>query len=132
MNNPIMVSPSDIFTITLAICGGIVTVSAAMAVISKVITRFKEPEQNQNARITALEEAVAKINERLELGNRRFAADTKQVEELETSMKHSNRIIIESLQVLISHDIYGNNTEGLNEMKHRLDKYLLDKSVGDI
>lgn len=131
MNNPITVTPQDIFTITLAVCGGIVTVSAAMAVIARVISKMKEPEKNQNERITALEEAVAKINERLELGNRRFAVDTKHVEELETNMKHSNRIIIEGLQVLIEHDIDGNNTEGLKEMKHRLDSYLLDRSMGE-
>ena len=80
----------------------------------------------------ALEESVEKINRRLELGDSRFEADTKEIEALESSVRSSNKIMLESLQVLIEHSIDGNNTERLKSMKHRLDQYLLDKSVGDI
>ena len=122
MDTPIMVSPQEIFTVTLAVCGAIVTVSAAMAVIGRAITKMKEPENKQDERITALEEAVKIINERLQLGNRRFEADTKQVEALEASFRCSNKIVLEGLQVLIEHDIDGNNTDRLKEMKHRLER----------
>lgn len=131
MDKPIMMTPIDVWNMFMAICAAIVAVSAAAAVIIKVATRLRAPDKKQNERIAALEEAVERINERLQLGNKRFEADTTRVEQLEAKMNKTNKIIIESLQVIIEHDIDGNNHDSLRNMKHKLDKYLLDKSMGE-
>lgn len=130
MNTPIMLTPRDIFSIVVAVCGAVVTVSAAVAVVVKAIQKIKEPEASQNERIKVLEEDVDSIKQRLQLGNKRFESDANRVEALEKSVNQSNKIIIEALQVIISHDIDGNNHESLRQMKHKLDSYLLDKSMG--
>lgn len=127
MNTPIMITPHDIWNIFLSICGGIVAISAAFAVVIKVIDHFKLPDKKQNERIGSLEKKVGTIEERLEEGDKHFAAHDSQMRNLENSMKKSNKLIIESLKVLIEHDIDGNNIENLKNTNHRIDKYLLEK-----
>ena len=48
----------QLITIILGICGGIVTVSAAITVLIKTVQKIKEPERAQDARISALEKQV--------------------------------------------------------------------------
>ena len=127
MDQPIMLSPQDIFTIIVAVCGAIVTVSAAMAVISKAINKAKEPDKKQDERITALEEHVKKIDDRLALGNQRFQSDKDRADNMELAMKESNRVIIESLQALTVHALDGNNVEELRNAKKQLTEYLLNR-----
>ena len=127
MDQPIMLSPQDIFTIIVAVCGAIVTVSAAMSVISKAINKTKEPDKKQDERITALEEHVKKIDDRLALGNQRFQSDKDRADNMELAMKESNRVIIESLQALTVHALDGNNVEELRNAKKQLTEYLLNR-----
>lgn len=127
MDKPIMLTPHDVWNVFLAVCGGIVAISAAFAVVLKIIDHFKAPDKKQDERIFILEKRVDKIDERLEEGNKHFEAHDEQMKSLEASMKKSNRLVIESLKVLIEHDVDGNNIEGLKDMNHKIDKYLLEK-----
>lgn len=127
MNTPIMITPHDIWNIFLSICGGIVAISAAFAVVIKIIDHFKLPDKKQNERIGNLENKVGAIEERLEDGDKHFAEHDSQMKQLEMTMKKSNKLIIESLKCLIEHDIDGNNIESLKNTNHRIDKFLLEK-----
>lgn len=127
MDQPIMLTPQDIFAIVVAVCGAIVTVSAAMTAIAKLINKTKEPNKKQDEKIAALEEEVKKINERLERGDNRFHEDADRVDALEASMKTTNKVIIESLQALTAHAIDGNNTQELKDAKKSLDDYLINR-----
>ncbi len=127
MDRPIMLSPHDLWNIMLAVCAGIVSISAAFAVIIKIIEHFKQPDKKQDDRITNLETKVDGIEERLQKGNEHFECHDHQMQRLEDSMKKSNMLIIESLKVLIEHDIDGNNVDRLKDTSHRIDKFLLEK-----
>lgn len=127
MNNPIMLSPQDIVSIVLSVCGALITLSAAATVIIKLATKAKEPEAKQNERISALEEEVKRINIRLDDGDEHFRMDAEKMEKLESTMKETNKIVIESLRALTAHAIDGNGTEALKESKQRLDDYLLNR-----
>lgn len=81
----------------------------------------------QDQRISALEEKVSDITDRLEKGDRHFDSDQERMDALERSMKETNRVIIESLQALTAHAIDGNNSQELKEAKKRLDDYLIKK-----
>lgn len=122
-----MLTPHDIINIVLAVCGAIITISGAVMVIIGLINKAKAPNKRQDERITLLEADVRKINERLEEGNKRFDADAKRFTELETAMKATNKVIIESLQALTSHAIDGNNVQELKEAKKSLDDYLINR-----
>lgn len=124
---PIVISPNDLWQVVLAISGGIITLSGAGAVIAGVIHKAKTPNQRQNERLDALEENVAKIEERLKLGNKRFESDACKMVGLESAMKNTNKIIVESLQALTAHAIDGNNIEQLRQAEKSLNDYLIDK-----
>lgn len=127
MNDPIMLTPHDIWNIILAVCGGIVAVSAAFAVIIKIIDHFKTPDKVQDARIENLELDIKDIKTRLKDGDRHFEDTDKWMKEFESGMKKRDKLMIESLQCLISHAIDGNNTDELKSQKHYIDAYLLER-----
>lgn len=127
MDDPIMLSPQDIFNMFMVLCGAIITVSSAITVIVNLVRKTKEPDKIQNDRITKLEKDVSDINVRLEIGDARFKTDTDRVNELESNMRKTNKVIIEGLQALIAHAIDGNNQEDLKQSKKKLDEYLVNK-----
>lgn len=127
MNTPIMLTPHDLWNFILAVCGGIVAISAAFAVIIKVIDHFKTPDKLQNQRIEILETEVTDIKLRLKEGDKHFEAQDRWMKDFEDGMKKREKLMIESLQCLISHAIDGNNLDELKSQKHSIDKYLLEK-----
>ena len=129
MDHLITTTPQDIINTILAICGAIITISAAFTVIYKAILKAKEPDKKQDERITKLEEDVGKINARLELGNKRFEHDTNRVDNMEINMKTAVVVIIETLQALTVHAIDGNNIDELKVAQKQLRNYLLDKKM---
>lgn len=127
MNEPIGLTPAEVWQLILVICGAIITVSGAISVIINLANKAKEPNKMQDQRIAALEEKVSGITDRLEKGDRHFDSDQERMDALERSMKETNRVIIESLQALTAHAIDGNNSQELKEAKKRLDDYLIKK-----
>lgn len=127
MDKPIMLTPHDIWNVFLAVCGAIVAVSAAVTVVIKVIEHFKAPDKRQDQRITNLESDVAAIKKRLDEGNRHFKENDSQMKRIEESIRKSNKLVIESLKVLIEHDIGEGNIEGLRDTNRKIDEFLLEK-----
>ena len=124
---PVMFSLSDIWTLLLAFCGAIVTISAAVVVITKIIERMKLPNKEQNERIEALEKSIKEIYESIELTNEQFKKDAERMDTSERAFKAASIVMIESLQALTAHAIDGNNTDELKESKKKLDTYLLNR-----
>lgn len=127
MNEPIGMTPAEVWQLILVICGAIITVSGAISVIINLANKAKEPNKMQDQRIKALEEKVDEITGRLKEGDKHFDSDNERMDALERSMKETNQVIIESLQALTAHAIDGNNTQELKEAKKRLDDYLIKK-----
>lgn len=130
----IVINPVDLWQVIVAICGGIIALSGAGAVIASVIHRAKAPNEKQNERIAATETEISnvkddirKINERLDLDNNRFADYAGKMNEIEQSMKNTNKIIVTSLQALIAHSIDGNNIEQLKSAEKSLNDFLVGK-----
>ena len=127
MENQIVTTPQEVINTILALCGAIITISAALTVIIKAIDKARQPNKRQDERIAALEENMQKIEDRLKLGNVRFQSDSDRMTQIETDVKEANKVIIEGLQALTAHAIDGNNTDNLYEAKRRLDDYLIGK-----
>ncbi len=118
---------AQMWQMMLAICAGIVTISTAVGVVVKVVHTIKAPERKQNARIEAVELKIKEIDLRLEKGDRHFDSDSKRIDNLEKTMRASNRIIIETLQALTAHAIDENNFDQLKVTEEKLNKFLIDK-----
>jgi len=123
----IVINPADLWQVIVAVCGGIIALSGAGAVIMGIVNRAKAPNAKQDERIAILEADVKKINEHLDNDNNRFADDADRINELEQTYKATTQIIIESLQALTSHAIDGNNIEQLKNAENSLNKYLINK-----
>lgn len=89
----------------LAICGAIITVGGAWAVLKKV----REPETEKS-------NTLKKHGEML-------ANDNKRLKELEDSTK----IIMKSMLAIMSHELDGNHTEQLKKAKEDLEAYLISR-----
>ena len=127
MTESIGITPAELWSVVLAVCGAIITVSGAIAVIVNFVHKAKEPNKIQNERIDKLEEAVETINDRLDRGDRHFISDDERMSSLEHEVKKTNKVIIESLQALTSHAIDGNNIEQLKQSEKTLNNYLINK-----
>jgi len=51
MDNVIQFTPSQLIALVLAVCGAIVTISAAIGIIAKLLDKVKQPEKEQNERL---------------------------------------------------------------------------------
>lgn len=129
MENLIAITPQEIINTILALCGAIITISAAMTVIIKAVEKLRQPNKKQDERLDKVEQDIKGIKERLRDGDHQFFLDTERMGKIETSQKEINIIIIESLQALTKHAIDGNDVESLRESKKRLDDFLTEKAM---
>lgn len=123
MDNVISFTPAQIIAFVLALCGAIVSISAAIGVITKAIDKARAPENEQNKRLddcekrlNALDDVVVKFREYFDNDDKRFKAIEK-----------SNKITQSALLALLKHSLNGNDTESLKKAEESLEEYLIDK-----
>lgn len=123
MDNVISFTPAQILAFVLALCGAIVSISAAIGVITKAIDKARAPENEQNKRLddcekrlNALDDVVVKFREYFDNDDKRFKAIEK-----------SNKITQSALLALLKHSLNGNDTTSLKEAEKSLEEYLIDK-----
>lgn len=109
-------TPIEIYTTILAICGAIITVSSAVTVIIKAIKAAKAPEDAQNDRLTKLEERMARYDEL-------FANDNKRLNTIE----EGNRVTQKAILALLKHGIDGNQVAAMQKAEEELQGFLIDK-----
>lgn len=105
MEQPIIFTISDI----VWLAGAIVTISAAVTVIVRMITRILKPNQKQDERLEELE--------------RRSKSDAERLERIE----ESTAIMQRALLALLAHGIDGNDVEAMKDAKTELTNYLINR-----
>lgn len=116
MNTPITFTPYEIYVFAMLVCNTIITLSAAILVIVKFRQKTKEPEEEQNRRITELEKKVTRYEQLFDNDNKRLIA-----------LEKGNRVTQKALLALLSHAINGNDTEDVTKAKKALEEHLLGK-----
>ncbi len=53
MDTVIQFTPAQLIALILSVCAAIVTISAAIGIIAKLLDKVKEPEKEQNERLDA-------------------------------------------------------------------------------
>ena len=122
-----MISISTLWAVVIAAIGLVMTV---MNIIDKSIAfrdRAKKPDEEQNTRISTLENDVSALKSTMLEHEKFFTADKKQIEEIKIQMQKSNTVILRSLQALILHSISGDSIDSLKHSKEELDDYLLNR-----
>lgn len=110
-----MVSITEFWTILLGICGGIITISGAVAVVVAAVNKFKAPEKEQTKRIQALEDRLISVEADIAM----LKSGTKEIEA-------SQRITQEALWALLGHAIDGNNVEDLKKAQSKLHDHIFN------
>lgn len=123
MDNVIQFTPAQLIALVLAICGAIVTISAAIGVIAKAIDKARAPEKEQNDRLDAHEKRLNALDEIIVKFREYFDNDDRRFKEIEKS----NKITQSALLALLKHSINGNDTESLKEARKNLEEYLIEK-----
>lgn len=123
MDNLISFTPAQLIALILAVCGAIVTISAAIGVITKALDKARAPEKEQNERLDAHEKRLNALDDIIVKFREYFDNDDRRFKEIEKS----NKITQSALLALLKHSINGNDTESLKEARKNLEEYLIEK-----
>lgn len=110
--------PKDPLAVTTTILTFIMLVSNFILMITMWVDKAKAPVENQDARISRLEDRVDELESL-------HAKDKDKIKELEKG----NVVMQEAQLALLSHAIDGNNTDGLIRARDNLQTYLTHKGV---
>jgi hypothetical protein len=95
--------------IFLTICGAIITVGGAATIISKIIDKQKKPDKDRDAMIKKHSDQLDNDNKRLQ------------------KLEEDDRLILESLLALMSHELDGNHTDELRKVHDKLKEHLVTR-----
>ena len=110
-----MMTITQFWTILLGLCGGIISISGAAAVIVSTVNKVKAPERVQSQRITACEDRLNLVEERV-----------LAIEKASSAIETSQKITQEALWALLGHAIDGNNVEDLKKAQTKLHDHIFN------
>ena len=123
MDNIISFTPAQLIALILAVCGAIVTISAALGVIVKAIDKARAPEKERDKRLDDHEKRLNAHDEINQKFRESFDNDDRRFKEIQKS----NKITQAALLALLKHSLNGNDTASLKEAEKSLEEYLIDK-----
>ena len=123
MDNVISFTPAQLIAVIIAICGAIVTISAAIGVITKALEKIKEPETAQNKRLELIEIKLETHDKILEKYQEFFTNDDNRFK----SIERSNKVTQNALLALLKHALNGNDIDALKDAEKSLEAYLIEK-----
>ncbi len=126
MNRPFTFTAADI----TAICNLILVVAAVGALLWNGIKKANAPNKRQDEKIEEIEKKVGRHDEEFKKIKGYLENDKKRLDEIESEIRITNRVIIKTLQVLVRHGIDGNNKQELVDADTDLNEYLLNGRVG--
>jgi uncharacterized membrane protein YcjF (UPF0283 family) len=109
-------TPQEFWTILMACCSALITISAAVSIVISAIKKLKEPENVQNQKLEDISKKVDSHEEYFNNDNRRISA-----------IEEGNRVTQKALLALMSHAINGNNIDELKKAENTLREYLINK-----
>lgn len=113
---------SEWLEITLAICGGLITLMTLWNLIEQRVSKTKEPTNNLEERVNLLERKMDfEIKAVFERYDTMFGRDKARLDSNEEGIK----VILRGLLAMMKHEIDGNHTEELKKASDDLQEYML-------
>lgn len=110
------ITPAQVWTALLAIASAIVLLSNAAEKIAAAWRAAKAPNDEQNARLDALEEWRKSVDRKLD--NDKVALD---------NIQEGNHAIYKALLALLDHGLDGNNVKQMQDAKGELQNHLINR-----
>lgn len=115
MSAEIIIIPMEVWQGILLVCGGIITIGGAVAVIQKLLKSAKKPQAN-------IKKDIGCIKKTLLDHDRFFKNDKESIEDITKGQE----IMFKSHLALISHAIDGNDINQLKKVKSELQTFLIE------
>jgi hypothetical protein len=103
---------SEVISRILAFCGGLTIIGGAVA----VIRHWMNPAFRLRKRVDTLEQKNREQEER-----------NKDIKEMLSEIKQTNKLLCKSMMVLLDHSITGNGVENIKQVRSDLVQYLTEK-----
>ena len=116
-------TPQEFWTILMACCSALITISAAVSIVISAIKKLKEPENVQNQKLEDNSKKIDSIEARLKIHEEYFNNDNRRI----SAIEEGNRVTQKALLALMSHAINGNNVDELKKAESTLREYLINK-----
>lgn len=116
-------TPQEFWTILMACCSALITISAAVSIVISAIKKLKEPENVQNQKLEDISKKIDSIEARLKIHEEYFNNDNRRI----SAIEEGNRVTQKALLALMSHAINGNNVDELKKAENTLREYLINK-----
>lgn len=106
----------DIFETILAALGVVTAVGAAATYFVKLYKWYKAPNEEQDKRLTIVEQRLDKHDQLL-------MNDKKRLDQIEKS----NAVEMRALLAIVNHMIDNNHTQGLTDVRKELNDFLVNR-----
>ena len=117
MPNPVFTfTAQDILTMMLSVCGALVSISAAIAVVVKFNNFLKKPNKDQDARIDKLEGRLKTVDKQLE-----------GVKKHLNSLDESINMLLRAEFAQLGHNLNGDNVEQMQRAFDDIQEFLFKR-----
>lgn len=122
MDRPITITPSEMYTAIMAVCGTITAVAAAIAVIAKVIERMRKPNKTQDARLNEHEAWLKRHDKKFDDYDKYLSNDKARLDHLERSNTAFSRYMLALGNFMIG----ASDKEALKSAINRFQEFILN------
>ena len=118
---------SQAWAVILSICGGIVTISAAVSIGFKIRDHFKKPNIEQNEEIAKLKRKTTELEDSQRAMRVEFMQFFKNDKNRLDAIEEGNRYMQRAMLALLSHNLDGNHTQQMEKARDDLHDYLIER-----
>ena len=124
MPNPVFTfTAQDILTMMLSVCGALVSISAAIAVVVKFNNFLKKPNKDQDARIDKLEGRLKTLEGRCDTFDKQLEGVKKHLNSLDESIN----MLLRAEFAQLGHNLNGDNVEQMQRAFDDIQEFLFKR-----
>lgn len=124
MPNPVFTfTAQDILTMMLSVCGALVSISAAIAVVVKFNNFLKKPNKDQDARIDKLEGRLKTVEGRCDMFDKQLEGVKKHLNSLDESIN----MLLRAEFAQLGHNLNGDNVEQMQRAFDDIQEFLFKR-----
>lgn len=124
MPNPVFTfTAQDILTMMLSVCGALVSISAAIAVLVKFNNFLKKPNKDQDARIDKLEGRLKTVEGRCDTFDKQLEGVKKHLNSLDESIN----MLLRAEFAQLGHNLNGDNVEQMQRAFDDIQEFLFKR-----
>lgn len=118
---------SQAWAVILSVCGGIVTISAAVSIGFKIRDHFKKPNIEQNEEIAKLKRRQAELEAEMRTTKAEFMQFFKNDKNRLDAIEEGNRYMQRAMLALLSNTLDGNHKAQVEKARDDLHDYLIER-----